>query len=99
MTPFYVGMKVVCVDDDWHTFGNPSPQVGKPVKGGVYTISRINTIKAAPTGITLSFVGLTLPFSYCATAFRPVVENSMKELRSLLVPLPYDAKNKKQVLA
>jgi hypothetical protein len=41
---FVVGQKVVCVADGWHSEDRLDPPLCRPVKGNIYTISRIERL-------------------------------------------------------
>jgi len=103
MTPFHVGMKVVCVDDDFTDAGR-HPKI---VFGEVYTVSNIEPGRFTPrskypnTSVGLFLAGVD-PFlskglwigriGLAEQRFRPAHENRMDELRQLLVPTPSNAK-------
>ena len=108
MTPFHVGMKVVCVDEQcWRGCGYGIECL--PVKGNVYTIHemvpsqdrigrlalRFHEIRNEPRTYRAGHELAILECAFIDTAFRPVHETRMEELRSLLLPTP--AKQKERV--
>ena len=101
MTPFHVGMRVVCVESDWETWNGES----LPVKGEKYTVRSLFSKKgfwSKTEEIHVLLVEVNNPiltyydgFSECsfeADCFRPAHENRMDELRTLLAPVPSKAK-------
>ena len=113
MTPFHVGMKVVCVDDGLTSFrstkGFYQGSLNGLVKGGIYTIRDLclSSDVFQPNLQSCRVVEITRPTDPCShvegtytlARFRPAHENRMDELRSLLVTPPSKAKTKKQVAA
>lgn len=96
MTPFHVGMKVVCVDDESI---NPTHRFEVfPKKGSVYTI---RTICENENGVGLRVDEILNPCAHYSGGFmeirfklhrfRPAHENRMDELRTLLAPVPSKA--------
>jgi len=83
MTPFHVGMRVVCVDDDWDF--NPLYWIKK---GEVLEIAFVDKDTEMDSGIGLWFKYLPFSAMYCSSCFRPAHENRMDELRTLLAPVP-----------
>lgn len=74
---FYVGQKVVCIDDDWSKSTLPNyERIPKPCKGQVYTINEI--VEEEKTWLmfveidTEAVTGLVTGFA--SYHFRPVVE-------------------------
>lgn len=75
-TSWHVGMKVVCVADDWEQVGGPERL---PIKGEVYTI---RSIAPGPDGIYVMLVEIVnepmhyrqglCEMDFHADAFRPV---------------------------
>lgn len=100
MTPFHVGMKVVCVDDAW---GQPKFWEIFPKPGHVYSI-RSMKLGGGSHRVKLTFEeihnapqdyfrnGNPVECCFDATFFRPAHENRMDELRTLLAPVPSKAK-------
>lgn len=87
MTPFHVGMRVVCVDDDWDF--NPLYWIKK---GEVLEIAFVDKDHEMDSGVGLWFKYLPFSAMYCSSCFRPAHENRMDELRALLAPVPSKAK-------
>ncbi len=113
MTPFHVGMKVVCVDSDPRSAKNPkrvtfvSDYMNGLKEGEVYTVRDIGLAEFVEIPCLwlqeiyrFPLVGSqTMENGFSVHRFRPVHENRMNELRSLLVTPPSKAKTKKQVSA
>lgn len=93
MTPFHVGMKVVCVDASTdHKYGTPPyPTVPNHLDGlavgVVYTIARVgpDPMHKIPC---VWLVEIKRACGFAIQRFRPAHENRMDELRSLLAPVP-----------
>ncbi len=92
MTPFHVGMRVVCVE----AIGAPKQPVEiYPTCGAVYTIRDIGSY---PEGVFIRLEEIINPklhhldedgeCEFFAEYFRPAHENRMDELRTLLAPVP-----------
>lgn len=87
MTPFHVGMKVVCIDAslfNWATF--PNPEVG-----GIYVIDAITD--HIPMGVKLKYditIGLSLidfPTDwYGSICFRPLIKTDISIFEAMLAP-------------
>lgn len=97
MTPFHVGMRVVCVDDQWHSGGYGVPDYAFPLNNGeVYTVLSVQVLvglyrdgNAERECLTFCEVAHPDPDSaFAAERFRPAHENRMDELRTLLAPVP-----------
>ena len=102
MTPFHVGMKVVCVDDDLKRYiGNKfpySPTLDGLSAGTVYTIRWLGkssdiSMPDIPSCRLVEIVRENSPRSgveatFVLARFRPAHENRMDELRTLLAPVP-----------
>ena len=100
MTPFHVGMRVVCVNDDPSLVrafysGNLNGEMHGLQKGKVYTIRRIGVdeLSGSPTVWLFEITRPTrfkrsVEPGYYALRFRPAHENRMDELRTLLAPVP-----------
>lgn len=87
---FHVGMKVVCIDDDWsRPNGDPPPRV--PMKGAIYTISGFDTWKDW-VFLKLKEFSTADDHSFCADYFRPLIEKktttSIEVFNNLLAPSP-----------
>lgn len=90
MTPFHVGMRVVCVDDNFLSHGTRGEIT--PSNGGIYTIREITPRYAFRL---VEIVNKPLEYkqgfgecSFQPRRFRPAHENRMDELRTLLAPVP-----------
>jgi len=100
MTPFHVGMKVVCVDDQWRGGGYCMVNgIQCPlVDGEIYTVSGVfledGAYKFEGLMICLHLQEVSHPMfgGFSAERFRPAHENRMDELRQLLAPVPSKAK-------
>lgn len=94
MTPFYVGMKVVCVDDGW--ISSKACTTRPLVRiGDVLTISKIKIKRKPKWGsvVWLWFDSAPDGF-YNYQKFRPAHESRIEELRSLLVTPPVKKKER-----
>lgn len=93
MTPFHVGMRVVCVDAEPHRKYGPNPN--NPTRGNlagleygiVYTIAHLgpDPIHKVPC---CWIVEIKRECGFAVQRFRPAHENRMDELRTLLAPVP-----------
>ena len=99
MTPFHVGMKVVCVDDVPHgkymPVGSRANKCLRGLKSGVvYTVRTIGPcpVRGNPClwlDEIYSSVGPSgFEIGFAIQRFRPAHENRMNELRTLLAPVP-----------
>ena len=101
MTPFHVGMRVVCVDDQWQggVWYLPCPlKAGEVyfvnaivVEPGIYKDGISNTICLILNGVINPYHSFSSG-GFDARRFRPAHENRMDELRTLLAPVPSKAK-------
>lgn len=85
MTPFHVGMKVVCIEARW---------VGCDYWVNVGEVLEIFALfNPKKKDVSLGLIFTISPKEWFASQFfRPVHENRMDELRSLLTPIPSKAK-------
>jgi len=100
MTPFHVGMRVVCVDDETTRFDHPNGCYSGSLHGlkygCVYTIREVcaSTDPYAPSRPSCRLVEIIRPIMnrvetpFALARFRPAHENRMDELRTLLAPVP-----------
>ena len=101
MTPFHVGMKVVCVDDDvrskYTTKWKPAGGLDGLCKDTVYTVRYHGLCEYDGCILVLKLHEIVRPalwdggffdIGYAAARFRPAHENRMDELRTLLAPVP-----------
>lgn len=90
---FYVGQKVVCIDDAMHSFNAIKPALSK---GTVYTIAGLQDVGKENFKLVLAEQpgqdrdgNLHADFGYRATRFRPLIEKStdagMSILREILI--------------
>lgn len=104
MTPFHVGMKVVCVDDEC---GGKYVPKGRAFaigldglrRGLIYTVRSVGVNpNSGRINIWLNEIyrpirsGDVSECGYAHARFRPAHENRMDELRTLLAPSPSKAK-------
>jgi hypothetical protein len=106
MTPFHVGMRVVCVDDEHGKYMAPNARYSDNgldglTSGEIYTIREIcvTTDYYQPDLSSCRLVEIVRPLeprgvepTYALARFRPAHENRMDELRTLLAPVPSKAK-------
>ena len=102
MTPFHVGMRVVCVDDCVRRYESLAQNVDFTgdlnglSKGEVYTVREVSPFPWNEDVLTLKLVEIVRPLGdgviietgFVAARFRPAHENRMDELRTLLAPVP-----------
>lgn len=93
MTPFHVGMRVVCVDVSRMDCSDGT--IG-PVKGVVYTVRNFRQHDAIRlveiVNVAMRYADGFNECGFKLHRFRPAHENRMDELRSLLAPVPSKAK-------
>jgi len=105
MTPFHVGMRVVCVDDEnrgqYKTRWVPVGGLDGLRKDVVYTVRYVGICEYAGDFEVLKVAEIIRPglrdgrffdIGYAIQRFRPAHENRMDELRQLLAPVPSKAK-------
>lgn len=85
---FYIGQKVVCIDDNW--FPRFGPVAKEPKVNEIVTICNIldKSKSHAPykgTSIFLELEGYTM-YTYHHSHFRPATENRIEEFRRLVSP-------------
>jgi hypothetical protein len=67
---FYVGQKVVCVNDA----GLAGASYSHPMRGNIYTISAIGLFDGAPHVDVVEFVLYPVPLAWKAYRFRPAIQ-------------------------
>lgn len=101
MTPFHVGMKVVCVDAEGHGKYVPPGYVGSGhmdglERGKTYTVREVLGEFHGFQGCCIFLEEITRPSCgvfqeeppYCAARFRPVVKTDISIFQAMLVPSP-----------
>lgn len=93
---FRVGMKVICVDDDWygpHDLPLPMLEFVKnlPVKGNVYRVRSINSDDPVAFILLAEIINPLPPephdeVHFNSEYFRPVVETSIAIFEEMLTP-------------